>query len=68
MLARRFLWVVAILTMLVVAGALAYRLFERQLMKLALVPTERFRSAPGGVQSDGLLWMSGRAIQFSAPA
>ena len=30
MLARRFLWIVAGLVMLVVAGALAYRLFEEQ--------------------------------------
>jgi hypothetical protein len=42
MLARRFLWIVAILTMIVVAGAIGYRLFEAQLMKLALVPTARF--------------------------
>jgi hypothetical protein len=46
MLARRFLWVVAILTMLVIAGALAYRVFELQLMKLALVPTARFEGGP----------------------
>jgi hypothetical protein len=46
MLARRFLWVVAGLTMLFVAGVLAYRLFQVQLMKLALVPTGQFQSAP----------------------
>jgi hypothetical protein len=44
MLARRFLWVVAILTMLVMAGALGYRLFETQLMKLAMVPGGRFEA------------------------
>jgi len=41
--ARRFLWIIAILTMLVMAGALGYRLFEAQLMKLALVPSESFQ-------------------------
>src|SRR5690349_8534280 len=46
MLARRFLWIVAGLTVLVMAGALLYRLFEPQLMKFALVPTSRFQSAP----------------------
>ncbi|HMC91194.1 MAG TPA: DUF3089 domain-containing protein, partial [Allosphingosinicella sp.] len=44
MLARRFLWVVAILTMLVMAGALGYRLFETQLMKLAMVPGGQFEA------------------------
>src|SRR5689334_15254061 len=46
MLARRFLWIVAGLTLLVMAGALLYRLFEPQLMKLAMVPTTQFQSAP----------------------
>jgi hypothetical protein len=54
MLARRFLWVVAILTILFVAGALAYRLFALQLMKLALVPTTSFeRSASPPLAYDG---------------
>jgi len=47
MLARRFLWIVAGLTILVMLGAIGYRLFERQLMSLALVPTARFE-APAG--------------------
>jgi hypothetical protein len=46
MLARRFLWVVAGLTLLMMAGALAYRLFEPQLMKLAMVPSGHFQDAP----------------------
>ena len=41
MLARRFLWIVAGLVVLVLAGALAYRLFERQLLEVAMVPTVR---------------------------
>jgi hypothetical protein len=47
MLARRFLWIVATLTILFVAGAVAYRLLEVQLMKLALVPTTRFEGGTG---------------------
>ncbi|HEY1607294.1 MAG TPA: DUF3089 domain-containing protein [Allosphingosinicella sp.] len=44
-MARRFLWIVATLTLLVMAGALAYRLFQVQLMRFALVPTSRFEAA-----------------------
>ena len=40
--ARRFLWVIAILTMLVVAAALAYRLFGDRMLRAALVPTVVF--------------------------
>ena len=46
MLARRFLWVVAILVMLVIAGAIGYRLFQRQLMEVALVPSASFEAKP----------------------
>ena len=46
MLARRFLWVVAGLTLLVMLGALAYRLFAPELMKLAMVPGSAFHDAP----------------------
>ena len=47
MLARRFLWIVAILTILFMAGALAYRIFAPQLMKLALIPDRAFEGGPG---------------------
>jgi hypothetical protein len=46
MLARRFLWVVAGLVVLVLAAALAYRLFGVELMRLAMVPTVEFETAP----------------------
>jgi hypothetical protein len=46
MLARRFLWVVAGLIVLVLAGALAYRLFGVELMRLTMVPTVAFETAP----------------------
>jgi hypothetical protein len=45
MLARRFLWIVAILITLGVAGAFAYRLFEERLFKFALVPDVKFEEA-----------------------
>ena len=44
--AVKFLWVVAILTMLVIAGALGYRMFERQLMRWVMVPSAPFREVP----------------------
>jgi hypothetical protein len=46
MLARKFLWVVAGLIVLVLAGALAYRLFGVELMRLTMVPTVAFEAAP----------------------
>lgn len=44
-MARRFLWVVTILVILVVAGALAFRLFTTDLMRLAFVPSEPFQAS-----------------------
>jgi Protein of unknown function (DUF3089) len=44
--ATRFLWLVAIVTMLVIAGALLYRVFEKELMRLALIPSVDFREVP----------------------
>src|SRR4051812_31836438 len=41
-----FLWIVAILTMLFIAGAIGYRLFERQLMRWVMVPSAPFRDVP----------------------
>jgi hypothetical protein len=46
MLARRFLWVVAGLTVLFVLGAIGYKLFEHELMRLAFVPKVEFREVP----------------------
>jgi hypothetical protein len=57
MLARRFLWIVAGLIVLAVLGRIGYALFERQLMKLALVPSTRFE-APAGPP----------ALDYSGPA
>lgn len=41
-----FLWIVAVLTMLFIAGALGYRLFEKQLMRWVMVPSAPFRDVP----------------------
>ena len=56
MLARRFLWVIAIIIMIVIAAAFAYRLFGVQLIRAALVPGVEFtpppaRSAPDFAQA-----------------
>jgi len=47
MLARRFLWIVTGLILLVIAGAFAYRLFSPQLMRAAFVPAGKFEGDRG---------------------
>ena len=61
MLARRFLWIVAGIVVLVLIAALGYRLFERQLLKAAMVPTVEFKEMPmppGPSYADAALWIS----------
>jgi Protein of unknown function (DUF3089) len=61
MLARRFLWLVAGIVVLVMLGAIGYRLFETQLMKLAMVPTAGFEGAPPARESayaDKAMWIA----------
>lgn len=61
MLARRFLIIVAILIVVVLAAALGYRLFERQLMKLALVPGAEFEGGPpvpASRYADKAMWLA----------
>jgi hypothetical protein len=43
--ARRFLWAVAILIMIVLAGAFTYRLLEDRIFKAAMVPSVSFEQA-----------------------
>ena len=60
-MARKFLYVIAALIMLVVAGAFAYRLFGAQLMKLALVPSAAFENQPalaGNAYADPRMWIA----------
>ncbi len=61
MVARRFLWVVAGLTMLVMAAALVYRLFGAELMRFAMVPSAAFEGGPPpapGAYADKRLWIA----------
>ena len=61
MLARRFLWVVAIITMIVIAAAFAYRLFGDQLIRAALVPSVPYAAPPASQTPDYALarnWMA----------
>jgi len=44
--AVKFLWVIAVLTMLFIAGAFAYRFFEKELMRWVMVPSAPFRDVP----------------------
>ncbi len=46
MLARKFLWLIAGLIVLVIAAALTYRLFGQQLLGMAMVPPARFADSP----------------------
>jgi hypothetical protein len=44
--AVRFLWVIAGLTVLVIAGAVAYRIFQHDLMRWVMVPKTEFKAIP----------------------
>src|SRR5688500_14184928 len=66
MLARRFLWVVAGLIVLVLIGAVAYRIFAPDLMKTALVPSVAFEEmpvAPASAYADAKMWIARPDIQ-----
>ena len=60
MLARRFLVIVTVLVLLVLAVAFAYRLFAPQLMRAAFVPSEPFREdrAPGPDYAKSDMWIA----------
>jgi hypothetical protein len=62
MLARRFLWIVAGLVVLLLILALAYRIFQMDLMKAALVPTAEFveqaKPAPTPTYADAGMWIA----------
>lgn len=52
MLARRFLWVIAILVILVIVGLIGYWLFGVQIMRAALAPTVPFSAQAAGPAPD----------------
>ncbi len=45
-MARKFLYVMIVLILLAVAGALVYRFYAKELMKAALIPSEKFEGGP----------------------
>ncbi len=60
-MARKFLYVFAFLIALVIAGALAYRLYGNQILRMALVPSEAFKAQPGvdpKVYADKAMWIA----------
>ena len=60
-MARKFLYLVAILTMLAVASAFAYRLFGAQLLRTAMVPSAPFRAEPAAkssVYAKASMWLA----------
>jgi hypothetical protein len=59
--AVKFLWVMAGLTVLFIAGALAYRLFEKELMRWAMVPSVEFSAVPmpeGAGYAQARMWIA----------
>ena len=84
MLARRFLWVVAGLVVLVLIGAIVYRLFGNQLLRFTMVPSVPFENAPPaapnayaradmwlarpGMRDDPSLWTPPGTVRPSEPA
>lgn len=56
-----FLRIIAILIVLFIAGALGYRLFEKQLMRWAMVPSVAFRDVPmpaGASYAQAGMWIA----------
>jgi hypothetical protein len=59
--AVKFLWVIAILTMLFIAGAIGYRMFEKALMRWVMVPSAPFQAVPmpaGARYAQARLWIA----------
>ncbi|SEM41717.1 Protein of unknown function [Sphingomonas gellani] len=60
-MARKFLYVIAALLVLVIAAAIAYRLYGNQLIRLSLVPREAFRNEAAlaaGRYKDPAMWLA----------
>ena len=60
-MARKFLYVMAALVVLVLAGAIAYSIWGNQLIRYSLVPSEAFRDQPkvgANAYDDPALWLS----------
>lgn len=60
-MARKFLYIMAVLIVLVIAGAFAYRIFGNDLIRWTMVPGEAFRDQPSVVSrayDDRRLWLA----------
>lgn len=60
-MARKFLYVMAFLVVLVIAGAFAYRFYGNDLIRAALVPGEAFRAQPSVASrayDDRKMWLA----------
>lgn len=60
-LARKFLYAFAVLIALVIAGALAYRLYGVEILRMALVPSEPFKAqarVDPNVYDDKAMWIA----------
>lgn len=60
-MARKFLYLVAVLIVLAIAGAFAYRLWGPQMLRFALVPREAFRAQPSlasRAYDDPAMWIA----------
>lgn len=70
-LARKFLNVIAILIVLAIGAALAYRLFGVEIMRTAMVPSAEFVAQPGvqmSAYADPDMWFSRPGIEPEDPA
>ncbi|MFO6445570.1 DUF3089 domain-containing protein [Erythrobacter sp. NE805] len=70
-MAKKFLYVIAVLIVLVIGGRIAFELFQKQFAAIALVPSAKFEAvAPldANAYEDAGLWYSRPGIGTSDPA
>jgi len=68
---RRFLYFVVAMTVLVIAGALAYRIYERELTELAFIPRMAFEDQPAlaaNAYADPAMWYSRPGMRGADPS
>ena len=69
-MARKFLYIIAGLIVMTIAGLFAYRMFGAPLMRMALVPSSAFEALPPvkpGDYADARMWLA-RPDQRNSPA
>ena len=70
-MARKFLYLIAVLIMLALASLFAYRLFGVQIMRVAMVPSAEFRPMspkPAAAYADPGMWLARPGIGKGNPA